>query len=379
MTSSQYNLLSCIRSSLFTGEAFSLSDVIASEAEQQAILPLIGSRIDRYAAVAQNVQIFVELKKIEEILAVIHFVVLKGMAAAVYYPEPLLRIFGDIDIIVRPEDFIAVYEILHTNGYITNDSAAKVDREALFYKNGIVIELHRSFAELNQKRQEDLLDRWIFDAIPDAVYGRIQERTFPMLPDFMNGLTLLAHISQHLESGLGLRQILDWVMYVNKALHDNDWPDFRKKTDQLGLTKLAKVTARLGQLYLGLPEENITWCMDADERLCSELLEYLFECGDFGRRLGANNTVTSIFSKGKGMRNLFINLQDDGERTWKTLNQHPYLKPFAWIYQGIRLASRGIKKVSFKELISDIRASRKRNELMEKLEATQQANRNANK
>ena len=188
-----------------------------------------------------------------------------------------------------------------------------------------------------------------------------------MLADPLNGLTLLAHISKHLEAGLGLRQIIDWVMYVNKELHDDAWPAFCGKADQLGLMKLAKVTARLGQLYLGLPEENISWCKEADDELCAELLDYVFECGNFGRKLGANNKVTSVFSKGKTFRSFFIDLQHSGEGTWKAYQKHPCLKPFAWIYQSFRLASRGLKNLTLSDLKKDYAASKKRNQLMEKL------------
>ena len=44
-----------------------------------------------------------------------------------------------------------------------------------------------------------------------------------MFPPLENGLVLLGHINQHLEEGLGLRQILDWALYVDKALDDDAW------------------------------------------------------------------------------------------------------------------------------------------------------------
>ena len=196
-----------------------------------------------------------------------------------------------------------------------------------------------------------------------------------MLTDPLNSLTLLAHISKHLESGLGFRQIIDWVMCVDKKLHDSAWPDFSEKTEQLGLTKLAKVSARLGQLYLGLSEQDITWCRDADESLREEFLNYIFECGNFGEKLGDNNIVMSVFSKGKSAKSFFTGLQRSGEVTWQSYKKHPILKPFAWVYQSYRLVSRGLKKVTFRDVRKDYRASKRRNKLMEKLEATQTAKR----
>ena len=377
MTSFQQDFVKCIRSTIFTGEPYTLSDDIIEEAKQQAVFSFLASQNERYAIISQNVQLVYEQKIVGEILAEVPFVVLKGTTASVYYNEPILRTLGDIDIIVKPEDFTRASDLLKANGYIPVDLPEKSSREVVFSKKDVIIELHHSFAELNKKEQEELLDQWIFDAIPSAMYGKIQGHPFPMLPEPLNGVTLLAHISQHLEGGLGMRQILDWLMYVDKELHDDAWATFRERTDQLGLTKLAKVTTRLGQLYLGLPEKEITWCRDADEQLCSELLEYLFECGNFGRKLGANNTVMAVFSKGKGINSFFVNLQKSGENTWKALEKHPGLKPFAWGYQSIRLISRGIQQVTPKDLIRDLKSSKRRNKLMEQLGATQQANRNS--
>ena len=375
MKALQQDFLDCLRGSLFTGETRNLSDELYAEVQQQAVLPLVTSGVDSYTIIAKNVQMIHEQKRIEEVLenvaTPIPFVVLKGAAAAVYYPVPLRRTLGDIDIIVRPEDFISAYNALKANGYHALDSLKKIEweRELHFTNNGIMIELHHSFAKLSTKMQEALFDHWIYDGIPKAVRGTVNNQSFPMLAEPLNGLILLAHICNHLEAGLGFRQIIDWVMYVNRELHDERWPIFKEQSDQLGLTKLAKVTARAGQLYLGLSAENITWCMDEDEKLCERLIDYIFECGNFGLKMGVNNTVTTVFSQGKGIKSFFISLQRNGERTWEVLEKYPGLKPFAWIYQGLRWALRGvIENITPEELIRDIRGSKARSRLMEELE-----------
>ena len=371
----QQTFLDCLRFSLFTGKTQNLSDDLYLEAQRQAVVPLVSTGSDSYTIITKNVQMVHEQKRIEEVLknAVppIPFVVLKGTAAAVYYPVPLRRTLGDIDIIVRPEDFINAYNTLKANGYHALDPLKKIswERELRFNNKGILIELHHAYAELNTQVRNILFDQWIYNGIPEATIGAINNQTFPMLTEPLNGLVLLAHICIHLETGLGFRQIIDWLMYVNRELHDECWPLFSERSDQLGLTKLAKVTARAGQLYLGLTEENITWCLDVDEKLCKELIDYVFECGNFGHKMGANNTVTMVFSQGKNFRKFLVNLQRNGERTWETLEKHPGLKPIAWIYQVFRWTFRAIvKDISPAELIRDYKDSKDRNRLMEELE-----------
>ena len=378
MTKTEEDFLYCLRSSLFMEEVCTPSNEVLEEATQQAVLPLVVSGIKSYPIIAKNVQIIHEQKQIGELLGSIPYVVLKGTAAAVYYPEPIRRTLGDIDIIVRPEDFGLAYQILINAGYNAVSNIDKVDRETILYQDGSVVELHKTYAELNKKDQEKQLDQLIFDGILQAVERQINNQTFPMLPEPINGIVLLAHISQHMETGLGFRQLIDWIMYVNCELHDDAWPSFKEITDKLGLTKLAMVATRTGQLYLGLSEEKITWCREVDELLCQGMLNYLFECGNFGRKLGANNRVIAVFSQGKNLKSFFINLQQKGEAAWTILDKHRCLKPFAWIYQSIRLAFKGLKSVSISDIQKDYKASKARNRLMEELEVKQLTQKNEN-
>ncbi len=299
-----------------------------------------------------------------------HYVFLKGYAASIYYPKPYQRAIGDIDLLPLREEVRPVLDTLISNGYTASGSLS--DRDIPLDKEGTLIELHQSFALLNSAEQEKLLDQWIFDAIPKAQHLTIEESSFPVLPDQENGLVLLAHISQHLEEGLGIRQIIDWIMYVDKQLHDDHWEAFRGKTDLLGLTQLAIVAARLGQIYLGL-DNTITWCKEADEQVCADLLEYLFECGNFGRKPGNNNTAIMVMSHSRGIKGFFRNLQQRGEANWKRLATMPWLKSFAWAYQLGRYVTLGIRSGALKNMRKNVSASNRRNRLMDQLGARRTA------
>ena len=98
-----------------------------------------------------------------------------------------------------------------------------------------------------------------------------------MFPPLENVLVLLEHINQHLEKGLGLRQILDWALYVDKALDDDTWEHtFAPVVHRLGLDRLAITVTRMCQLYLGL-RPDITWCASADEKVCDSLMKGLMQ------------------------------------------------------------------------------------------------------
>ena len=298
----------------------------------------------------------------------IPFVVLKGTAAAMLYPRPEYRAMGDIDLIVPAEDFERTQKLLLENGFSPASEITEQTRDCPYQRNGILFELHRHFAADLEDKQSRLLEESIQDGLARAQRQTILGSSFPMLPPLENGLVLLEHISQHLEAGLGLRQIIDWLMYVRRMLHDAQWPEFEAAAERVGLRHLALVVTRLGQLCFGLPEAEITWCQGADEGLCQELLMHLFDSGDFGHKdTGRSATVNAMSRSSDGF---FRNLQRSGCRNWKLLARCPYLKPFAWLYQLCRYIRLGLsRRRPIRSLLEDMNRGRRLNRMLLELGA----------
>ena len=363
----QVALLHALKDAFSGKPTGNLPDDVLQEAASQTVLPLICSTTKAYPTISNNVQLMWEQQELGKVLDGIPYLVIKGSCASIYYPEPLRRTLGDIDILVKPEYFTEAYRALEQAGYDTEDPLEGNDRHMNFERNGLTIELHRRYAVLQTKAQEAILDGWLYEATP--VIGTIGKYSFPMPENQLNGLVLLAHINQHLEEGLGLRHLVDWVMYVRHSLDDAAWPAFKEKSDQIGLTKLAKAVAKFGQMYLGLSTE-ITWCADMQESTVEDLLDYIFECGNFGHKDSHNNTIVMVMSHGRGLKGFFRNLQKRGEANWEALKTHSWLRPFAWIYQGCRYIKLGIKAGSIQHLMQNKADSNSRNKLMDELGAT---------
>ena len=261
--------------------------------------------------------------------------VLKGSAANVYYPNPLNRNMGDIDILVKPQDFAQAVQILLSGGCALHDDRNPKHTE--FRKNGIAIELHRHFATLNHQQRASTLDAMLFDALDRVEKAELEGFHFYMLPPLENGIVLMEHINSHMESGLGLRQIIDWMLYANRHLSDPVWfQQFSGMIRQVGLEKLACTVTRMCQLYLGL-SPDITWCQLSDIALCHRLMTHTLQQGNFGRKQ-VHNTQKAVILLGAldTERNFFRLLQKHGCHNWRALKRHPWLKPFAWLYQLCR-------------------------------------------
>ena len=325
-----------------------------------------------------NIRVLDALQWLDELLTdnKIPYMVIKGTCAAMLYPRPILRAQGDIDILISPHYLADAIRVLNdadcTGGNkLEGTGRSSLSRHYAYTKNKVLIEVHTRFATLNSQEKEKILDRWLYKASEQCtIRKKVFYASFPAPPKELNGLVLLTHINQHLEEGLGLRQIIDWMMYVYNFLDDEAWPSFQKKASRLGLEKLAVTVTRMCQIYLGLPD-TIQWCQGADPELSKDLLDYIFECGNFGYKKGMSNSAAMVISHGRGLQGFFRNLQKRGEANWELYKEHTWLKPFAWIYQGYRYAHIALKrKHALSSLLQDIDAGVKRGELIDRLNAT---------
>ena len=162
-----------------------------------------------------------------------------------------------------------------------------------------------------------------------------------VLPDLVNGLTLIEHVNHHLEGGIGLRQILDWYMFVDKCLSDDAWPAFQAIAQKTGHERLAIIVTRMCELYLGLPPHK--WCEDADEQVCEELMLFILASGNFGRKNSQDHrTSMEALSYSNTLRGAIQYLTRRGMMNWKAAQKYPILRPIACIYQMNRYFFKGL-------------------------------------
>ena len=308
-----------------------------------------------------------ELVKIFE-TANIPFVIIKGNAAAMYYAHPERREMGDIDFIVPQDLFYKAVELMINNGYTQKSKKITTSkRHVVFVKRGIDFELHHHYGHNDADTDERVIEELIAEGIKDRTYAVIRDHKFPVLPRLLNGLVLLDHMRSHMVKGLGIRQVIDWMMFVNKELTDDFWNEsFQSVAKKRGLDIFAITVTRMCQLFFGLPAE-ITWCRDADEELCRELMETLLYEGNFGMKLGDGRPVEGVYTQIK-KRGLLRWLQRAGELNWNAYKKHRWLKPFCWLYQSVRYARLGLKaKRSYGQLRNDRDRGKNKGELLDKL------------
>ncbi len=348
MQSIMEHVFSLLRACLFTDEDLVLDDCesVFEEMKDQAVAALPGEWIQKHpvrnsdewnewAAFQQAhwIKIMVAqdqlLRMLEEEL--IPCVVIKGAAAAIYYPYPYLRSMGDVDILVKRCDLERTALLFEQNGYLLIQEKDYNKYHYSYRKDDVCFELHWRLPVVSDK-DERLLG--LFETgITKRRWGEIDEFRFPLLQPVLNGLVLIFHIKQHMGGGLGLRQIIDWMMYVNN-LDKKEWDVLIPILQDTGVKKLAFSVTAMCQKHLGLRkiiQEH------SDDYPCDALATYLMENGNFGRKGGIGRKTADFTITSDNLISAVKRLQKGGLCRWKAARQHKILRPFAWIYQLFRI------------------------------------------
>lgn len=344
----QIYLLELIKASLFGIPQKIPEDAnwekIFDTAKTQCIVPLLAFCVPyehrnkwnelSYQSKAHFMQMIYEQNAIVNLLKDngIPFAILKGTAASVYYPNPTLRTFGDIDVYISKESLVFTRRILDNNGYqfVKNDGS-----EYAYEKNGIEVELHIKISGTYYNDVEHL----VLEGLKNSIDYKIVDNSFPGLPAYENGISLLGHIMHHLKTyGIGLRQIIDWMMFVHKELDDSAWYNhFQSMAKEAGLEKLAINVTYMCKNRLGLTG-SITWCNSADYVVADQLLIQILDDGNFGyNRAPYEKVKTSLKKEG-----FFSYLQQVGNENWPLAKKYPVIRPLAWLYQLCRYIFKGV-------------------------------------
>ncbi|SEK88709.1 Uncharacterised nucleotidyltransferase [Ruminococcus albus] len=373
LTTTQVALLEAIKASLFGTEPNYSADTdwdeVIKEAKAQTVLGIISpvipvKDVSVEMGKATYMRILFEQDKLVKLLDAndIPCVILKGSAAAQYYPKPYLRAMGDIDVLVTRAKFEKAVEVLESNGYIydhnkdENGHMLAYERNIVYKKNGIIIELHHHFSSEGFD-MDDILEQ----SIDKREYRELDGYKIPVLPDIENGLVLLGHINQHMRGcDLGLRQIIDWEIFIHKVMDRDLWENtFIPIARSTGLDELALNTTAMCIEYCGLPND-LNMVIQSKKSL-AEYLDIIFETGNFGIKAYNSSkkkndkrimyTAYNIKSFG-----FFRYFQNDGLRKWSLCKKYPFLIHFAWIYGIVRTVIKGISSnINIKSIKKEVK------------------------
>lgn len=348
LTNDQLALLELLKKALF-GRKPSFPpdtdwDAVLREAQAHTVVALAAPAVPEEEApkwedaVYQNMALYLRMLYAQENLVKlfaeneIPMVILKGTAAAIYYPEPARRTMGDIDFLVPPERFDDAKRLMERSGYTPEEENEK---HCAYLQYGVEYEMHRSFSAYGLD-----VDTALAQGLANVEDAVISGSHFPMLPQAENGLVLLAHLRQHLldsEHGLGLRQVVDWMLYVHANAASEQWREaFSALAHRYRLDTLARAVNTVCKTWLGLPDDVP---LSADDAATSELISRIMACGNFGAKKTEEELLVpapqNVLEEARQI-GLFRYLQQAGLSNWKAAQRFGLLRPFAWLYQCFR-------------------------------------------
>ena len=226
----------------------------------------------------------------------LHPVVMKGVETAAYYPDPDLRLYGDVDLFFLPEEFDRAARIAEKKfGPLRKDP----DDSLHFKIDNVDIDLHRDYFGLHVKPG-------LLPPVPSS------EATLLMLS---------AHNLHHaIASGIGLRQICD-LAAAYQALEDKYDPALLEDIyTRTGLLKWNRILSSFIHKYLGITAPLAT------DAATGALERIIFEGGNFGhyapgreKALAASPLRRKINTFGRFLRRLPFSLRVSPRETFSTI------------------------------------------------------------
>lgn len=236
------------------------------------------------------------------------FIILKGMAAASYYPKPAVRSLGDIDFLIDPSQRQEIETLLAENGY-KNWNIEHICH-VVFKKASAHLEMHFEIAGIPYGKSGEAVREFMTDAVKHSVSSEFDGWTFPAPEDTYHGLIILLHMQHHmLGEGLGLRHICDWACYLQKTENEPFWSELLHLFRKIGILTYAEVISKICSMYFHINCPK--WAESADEDLCRDIMEDVLTGGNFGRKdevRARSGMMISEHGKSGTKRGKFVNL-----------------------------------------------------------------------
>lgn len=301
-------LLSLMRSALW-GDSFErklspkeFKDVLLL-AEEQTVFGLVFEILSKQIIIGCEALVFDSIGKIEGIklqnqltnrilvdfIQLMHkngvdVMVVKGQTIGGLYPNPSLRMSGDIDYLIKKE-YVCVKESIEKTKCIELPDKLILKEYAYIWK-GIPFELHRSLLDFACKKHQILWEHLVRTTWEEAYYLEIDSVRVRTLPPTLNAAYVFLHLFFHfIRGGVSLRQVCDWSMVLHQYRQVIDWEFLH---DILVRFDVLNAYIAFGYILvedLGLSKDAFPFPLAIEYRSFKlRILTDIFKGGNFGRQ-----------------------------------------------------------------------------------------------
>lgn len=261
----------------------------------------------------------------------------KGYYLRKLYPTPELRTFGDIDLLIHPEDRQKVHNLMLSLGY-----TVKQDWEPTYsyIKDAEYYEIHTNLMDGNLDGRTDL------QAYFDAAWAHAEPDDglrFRPEDDF-HFIYTVCHLAKHLYGGgAGLRMYLDVALYV---MHKDDslhWQAIAGEFVALHLAEFFYTVMNACRVWFGT--KTICPLPEPDTEALDRLLSYTLDSDLFGHSrdhavIELRNEKDEAPSRSRVLRKMLFPPAAEIESRYTFLRNRHWLLPLAWfvrLFANLRL------------------------------------------
>lgn len=312
----------------------------------------------------------------------IPYCVLKGVASAHYYPDPLLRHMGDVDFYVDQRNLERAVAILLEDGFEEKYKNQENNHHRVFMKPGMHYEMHFEVAGVPEGAAGAKARACFEKLCAEAITVNYDGANCAIPSPFHHGLIILLHLQHHLTGGgVGLRHLCDWAVFVDHFKGDEFEQAFKAPLSAIGLWKFARIISLAASLYIGLPRQG--FMEERDAPLAHAIMAEILSGGNFGRKnqkLQYEGMIISVAGR-DGSEKSFLRRGIEGMNRivrayWPIVKKIPLLYPFGWIFFCIRYIARMISgrrpTLHFSSLVGESRRRRALYASLELFKADQQ-------
>lgn len=281
--------------------------------------------------------------------------VLKGTSVAAVYPQPVLRALGDIDLLVEQQSLDAACVLLKNEGYIQTEEAH--DFHIGFHNPNVSVELHFAISDITNSKQEECIRAFMDNALENTGIRTIDSYTFPVLSAAHQALSLLLHMERHWAAGgIGLRQLMDWCVFVQSHEASVWQEEIMPVLLKSGLLRFSAALTTACVSYLGLENQHALWCASTPMELAEDMMADILESGNLGQRLAERSTSALFLAldrEGETEESLFYgafrNISRNIRNKYPICRKIPVLFVFYWIYLPLRYWVRSLLGLRLKQ------------------------------
>ena len=232
---------------------------------------------------------------------------LKGQGLASLYPIPHSRQCGDIDLYVSKDyqdELLPLVRQWKKASHLVNS-----EKHLSFDYDGVCVELHYGTEHFYTPKVDKAYQRWSLNNLEYVLLIFMHPRGFQqpltakevedrycryievngeiiLIPCVeFDAIYLLHHLWNHfISSGIGLRQICDWCLFMRRYSSQLETKKMRTLLTTFAFFPVWNLFASFAVRYMGMEWKDFPFAQPVEDAKVEKLMEIIWQEGNFGRR-----------------------------------------------------------------------------------------------